>query len=125
MSCRVKVSARGTRHGSGLLLTGSLMNTDASTSAAVDKDKDGEAVSVVYVDGEPQQQTVVALDAIQGILRNYQDAVVNRYGQNASATLGVEGKYNMEDGNTTPRTPRRPDFFRTLGIRGKSNRKRK
>ena len=116
---------KGTRHGSGLLLTGSLVNLDASVPAVVDEDNDGEAVSVAYVDGEPQQQTVVALTAIQGILSDYQDVVGNGYLQNASSTLKAEGKQTSEEGSATPRTPRRPDFFRTLGIRGNSNRKRK
>ena len=48
------------------------MNLDASVPAVVDEDNDGEAVSVAYVDGEPRQQTVVALTAIQGILSDYQ-----------------------------------------------------
>ena len=116
---------KGARQGPGLLLTGSLMDTDARAPAAADKGMDGEAVSVIYANGEPEQQTVVALDSIQEMLRDYQDVVGDGYEQNTAATLNMEGKFNADDGNASPRTPRRPDFFRTLGIRGSSNSKRK
>ena len=102
--------ANGIREGSGILLTESLANANSANILDFDG-KNGEAISVVYLKGEPKEQTVLSLSSAKEILENLEETSLNHQS---------ESKYS-QDGNSVG-TPR-PDFFRNLGYRGKVKRK--
>ena len=101
--------ANGARQGSGILLTQSLANANSANILEFDG-KSGEAVSVIYLNGEPQEQTVVSLSSAKGILESLEET---------SPHYQSEGKCNQNEDIRSPR----PDFFRNLGYRENGKRK--
>ena len=107
---------KGVRHGQGLVLTGSFMSIDSTSRRLLEANVEGEAVSVVYSNGEPQHQTVVARESILEMLQQFQD-------MDEGSDLGAQAQFNSDE-ISSPRTPRRPDFFRNLGIREKCSKRK-